>query len=111
MAFGFTVLQVFDAKDRGVALYTLSKTHYGQLLFIFRQPSDELENFKQYAQRSLKLKYTIKTLVVVAETIDQVHHALQEHNLLPSGESRVVVEGTVFFDECIAQLMTDTIWE
>ena len=110
-AVAYTLLQVFDAEDRSVALYTLGKTHYGQLLFIFKPPGGELESFKLYAQQSLKPGYTIKTLVVVAETLDQVHQALEEHNLVPGGESRVAVEGTDFFDECIAQLLTDTIWE
>jgi hypothetical protein len=105
----FFVLIVSAVHDEFEEIYTLEGTHYGRLLPIFRL-NGELENFKRYAQQNIKSEYKIKTFIIVAESLEQVHRELEMRNLVPSGPSRVAVEGTSFFDEVFAQLMTDTLW-
>jgi hypothetical protein len=105
----FTVLLV-SASDRNYeVLYSLSGTHYGRVIPIFRV-AGELESFKAYAQTSLSPNYEIKTMLIVADDLNQIYAELTKRNLIPSGASRVALEGTDFFDEVIAELITGTIW-
>ncbi len=90
-------------------LYTLDNTHYGRLLLIFRI-GDGLETFREYAQQGLKPGYQAKTMMVIAHTLEDVRAEFDKRGLLPGGPSRVAVEGTPFFDEVLAQLVTDTLW-
>jgi len=107
----YIVLNVSDLAGNVMALYTLNGTHYGRILPIFRSGQGELEQFREYAAASLKPGYKIETTAMLANNLDQVHDTLEQQNLLPAGESRVAVEGTAFFDEVIAQLITDTLWQ
>jgi len=107
----YGLLQVVDVNKQPIALYTLDNTKHGRLLFIFRPPSRELDNFRAWAQRSLKAGYSIETMVVVADNLEQVHSKLQESNLLPEGSNCVSVEGTPFFNQVIRELIDNTIWQ
>jgi hypothetical protein len=90
-------------------LYALSGTRYGQVIPIFRVRG-ERESFKVYVEKSLKADYTIRTMMIVADNLDQVYSELTRRELIPGGQSRVAMEGTDFFDEVFAELMTGTIW-
>ena len=106
----FSVLVVTAIDHSFEVLYTVEGTHYGRVLFVFQVSGSELAKFRDYAQRTLTCGYEIKILLVMAENLERVHVELDKLNLLPAGQSRVAVEGTSFFDEVIAQLITGTIW-
>jgi hypothetical protein len=107
----FAVLQILDEKNRSLGVCRLADTRYGQLLFIFVPPSDELESFKLFVEQSLKPGQRTETLLVAAENLEGVRDNLTVRHLLPSGPSRIAVEGSIFFDECFAELICGTIWE
>jgi hypothetical protein len=90
------------------ALYTLTGTHYGVLLLVFRSFDGEVRRFQAYVQQTLKPGYHANTILIVAKGIEEALAALQERGLVPSGP-RVAVEETPFFDEVIAELLADTI--
>lgn len=104
------VVHVVSSIERNVeVLYTLNNTHYGKLILVFRV-GPEFDNFKAWAQKTVLAGCEVKTLVVLANDIEQVRATLLERNLLPSGLSRVAVEGTDFFDQVFAELIADTLW-
>jgi hypothetical protein len=105
----FIVVTVSPTSGSPETIYTLSGTHYGRLLLVFKGDG-ELETFAEYARQTVKPGFVIKKVLIIANDLDQFHAEVQKRKLLPSGPSRVAVEGTPFFDEVIAQLMADTIW-
>ncbi len=107
----FAMLQILDEKNRSLGVCRLADTRYGQLLFIFVPPSDELETFKLYVDQSLKPGQRTETLLVDAENLDDVRDHLTARDLLPRGPSRIALEGSILFDECFAELICGTIWE
>lgn len=106
----YIVTHISDGDGHVLALYTIDGTRYGRLLLVFRHPEGELSRFKKYAASTLKPGYAIGTTTVVADSLDQVQAALQREGLVPEGQTQVAVEGTTFFDEVVAQLITGTIW-
>ena len=105
----FIVLLIADSAGAVKTLHTINGTHYGRLLPVFRE-GGELSSFKAWALHGLRPGYEIRTLLILAEDIDKVRVTLAARNLLPAGETRVALEGTDFFDEVIAQMLTDTLW-
>jgi len=107
----FAALQILDEKNRSLGVCRLADTRHGQLLFIFVSPSDELQSFKLYVDQSLMPGQRTETLSVAAENLDEVRSHLVVRHLLPSGATRIAVEGSIFFDECFAEFICGTIWD
>lgn len=106
----YVVLAVADTAGNTKALYTLNGTRHGTILPIFRI-GGELDRFQSYAQQTLKEEFRIESILIVANNLNQIRVTLEERELLPSGQSRVALEGTDFFDEVIAELLSDTLWD
>lgn len=109
MAEQFVIITVSPVDGGSETLYTMIGTHYGRLLLVFR-PNGEFESFAQYARQTLKPEFKIETVLVIANDVNHLYDELERRKLLPFGPSRVAVEGTDFFDEVMAQLITDTLW-
>ena len=107
----FAALQILDEKNRSLGVCRLADTRHGQLLFIFVSPSDELQSFQLYVDQSLMPGQRTEMLLVAAENLDDVRDNLTVRNLLPNGPTRIAVEGSIFFDECFAELICGTIWD
>lgn len=105
----YLVPYIADAQERAQVAYTI-QTRHGQLLLVFVPGDRELPSFTEFAAATLKPGYVIRITAVVASSVSEVGKALKEEGLIPSSPTRLVEEGTPFFDQVIRELEDDTIW-
>jgi hypothetical protein len=109
MAINYLVLVITEEQNPLSTVFTLEETHYGRVLPVLLS-REMLEDFQSFATSRLKTGQGIYNLGILAETFDQAELALRESDLLPLGTTLIAIEGTEFFDEIFAQLITNTLW-
>lgn len=105
----FLVPYIADRDGTAQVAYTM-QTRHGQLLLAFVSQEQEFHPFTRFATETLKPEYTIRTMGLIAPDVEEVARLLDEDDLLPSTPTRIVLEGTPFFDQVIQELEDDTIW-